>query len=323
MSDNIPTSYMNLPNPVPGSSQGPTYALDQYNCFVIVDQHNHSFGSGQQINPAGLNINADLSFQVNNATNLRSVIFSPQAEPIANAGTDVGSVYVSGNELYYNDVSGGNQVQLTSNGAVNATSSGISDGTASAAFSAGTLVVKATSTSGADVEMRSAILTNDGSLTNTLTLQAPTLSSSIIETFPLVPASATSIMQMDTSGNMSATLTPDGTTILINGSQQLVSGIVAASESEVNTGTNTTKFVNPATLAGKTRAAIFTTAGTHTWTAPTGVTQVLVYGKGGGGGGGGGGYGLNPNLKGGGGGGGLESQHCLCILQSLPPHSIL
>lgn len=201
MADNNPTTWMSLPNPIPGSSAGPQYALDIQSCFTIVDQHNHSAGSGQQIQPNGLNINGDLSFQSNNAYALRTVRFTPQGSAIPNSGLDVGCLYVAGNELYYNDVSGGHQVAITLNGNVNATSSGISSGAASAAFVGGVLVVKSSSTSGANVEMQSAVLTNNGNLTNTLTLQAPTLSSSLAQTFPITPA-VTSFMTMDSSGNM-------------------------------------------------------------------------------------------------------------------------
>jgi len=179
-----------------------------------LDGHNHSPGSGVPIQPNGLNISADLPFQGNNATLVRALRFSPQVAAIPNSGADIGELYVAGNELYYNDVSGGHQVQLTSAGTVNATSSGISSGSATAAFSGTTLVVKSSSTSYANVDVQSIVLANSGNLTNQLTLQAPSLSGSIAETLPTPPASVTSIMQMDTSGNMSAAMTVDGSTIV-------------------------------------------------------------------------------------------------------------
>lgn len=212
MSNVLFTPFMNLPNPIPGVDPGIDYALNLQSCNLIIDQHNHSPGSGQQIQPNGINISSDLAFNNQNAITLRSVRFTPQSAALTNPA-DIGCLYVVNNELYYNDVSGGHQIQITVNGTVNATSSGISSGTASAAFSAGVLLVKSNATSGANVEMQSAVLTNSGNLTNTLTLQAPTLSSSIIETLPPLPVSVTSIMQMDTSGNMSAVLTVDNSTL--------------------------------------------------------------------------------------------------------------
>jgi hypothetical protein len=201
--------FMHLPISAIGVDSGLAWETNLNASLSILDSHNHSSGQGQQIQPNGLNINADLTFQNNNAINLRTTRFAPQASPIANTGSDVGELYVSGNELYYNDVTGGNQVQLTSNGTVNATSSGISSGTASAAFAAGVLVVKSTATSGGNVLMQSAVLTNSGNLTNQLTLQAPTLSANSTLTFPAIPGAA-SFMQIDTSGNMSATIPISG-----------------------------------------------------------------------------------------------------------------
>lgn len=200
-----PSTYMGFPISTIGVDSGLDWETNINAALTAIDSHNHSPGQGQQVQPNGLNISSDLTFQSNNATSLRAARFTPQDSEIPNSGDDVGELYVSGNELYYNDVTGGNQVQLTSNGAVNATSSGISDGTASAAFSAGVLVVKSTSTSGANIKMQSAVLTNSGDLTNTLTLQAPTLSGSITETLPPIPGS-TGFMIMATNGNMAATI---------------------------------------------------------------------------------------------------------------------
>ena len=63
---------MSLPVPAVGNESGPQYAFDLNGCFAIIDGHNHSPGSGVQINPSGILINADLPFGNNNATSLRS-----------------------------------------------------------------------------------------------------------------------------------------------------------------------------------------------------------------------------------------------------------
>lgn len=191
---------MGLIVPGIGTEYSPTWASDLNASLSSIDSHNHSAGQGVQITPSGLNINADLAFQGNNATLLRSTRFSPQSSVLSGAA-DVGCLYVVNNELYYNDVSGGHNVQITSNGSVNATSSGISSGTASASFSAGVLVVKSSSTSFANIDMQSAILANSGNLSNQLTLQAPSLSGSYSLTLPAIPASQ-SFMAVDTSGNI-------------------------------------------------------------------------------------------------------------------------
>lgn len=191
---------MGLTVPGVGTEYSPTWASDLNASLSVIDSHNHSAGQGVQITPSGLNINADLAFQGNNATLLRSTRFSPQSAVLSGAA-DVGCLYVVNNELYYNDVTGGHNVQMTSNGSVNATSSGISSGTASASFSAGVLVVKSSSTSFANIDMQSAILANSGNLSNQLTLQAPSLSGSYSLTLPPIPSSQ-SFMAVDTSGNI-------------------------------------------------------------------------------------------------------------------------
>lgn len=198
---NTTSPNMGLVIPGIGTEYSPTWASDLNASLSSIDSHNHSAGQGVQITPSGLNINADLAFQGNNATLLRSTRFSPQSAVLSGAA-DVGCLYVVNNELYYNDVTGGHNVQMTANGSVNATSSGISSGTASASFSAGVLVVKSSSTSFANIDMQSAILANSGNLSNQLTLQAPSLSGSYSITLPSIPVSQ-SFMTIDTSGNMS------------------------------------------------------------------------------------------------------------------------
>src|ERR1035437_10883700 len=183
MADNNPTTWMGLPNPIPGSSAGPQYALDLQQCMIVIDQHNHSPGSGQQIQPNGLNITGDLTFQSHNATALRTVRFTPLLSSLTTP--DIGSLYVVGNELYYTDVSGA-AIAITNNGTVHATSSGLVSAPYSASFVGGLLQVAASATTGANVEMLSLVLTNSGALLgNSLTMQAPNLSGgSLVQTLP-------------------------------------------------------------------------------------------------------------------------------------------
>ncbi len=286
---------MNLPNPIPGSSGGPQYALDLQSCLNVIDQHNHSAGSGQQIQPNGLNINGDLSFQSNNAYALRSTRFTPQVSPIANAGLDVGILYVSGNELYYNDVTGGHQVPITLNGNVNATSSGISSGAASAAFVGGVLEVKSSSTNGANIKIQNLILTNNADYTNTLTLQAPNLAGgSIAETLPPIPL-VTSFMTMDSSGNMATSVALLGalTTANLDAAANIVGTQLSATADILGSQLSASAGI----VAGQIAAfglSIHSTvqsynSGSSTWVAPAGVTTIMVEICGGGGGGGGGG----------------------------------
>lgn len=220
---------MNLPVPIVGVDTGPGYAQNIDSSLNIIDQHNHSNGQGVLIQPNGLDISSDLPFNANNATNLRTVRFASQIAPIPNMTPDVGVLYVSGNELWYNDYTGGNQVQITTNGLINATASGIASGTATASFSAGVLVVKSAPTSFANVDLQSVVLSNPGDLINQLTLLAPTLAGSYDLTLPTIPAQ-TNVMTLDVSGNMGSITY----TAVLNGSSNANMGGNAVQENGKN-----------------------------------------------------------------------------------------
>ncbi len=106
------TPNMNLDKPVPGITSGPTWAEMINDAFDLVDSHDHSSGKGVKINPSGMNINADLEFNGNDATELRTTRFESQAAPLS-GGSEVGQLYRVGGDLYWNNGSGA-QVQVTS-----------------------------------------------------------------------------------------------------------------------------------------------------------------------------------------------------------------
>jgi hypothetical protein len=113
---------MSLNLPTVTVTPGPTWANNVNTAFSVVDGHNHTSGSGVQIPSAGLNINADLSFAGNNATNLRSTRFSNTGGIISGAN-DLACLYSSGGDLYWNS-GAGISIQLTIGGALNASSIG-------------------------------------------------------------------------------------------------------------------------------------------------------------------------------------------------------
>lgn len=274
---------MNLPVPIPGITPGPSWAADINASFIQIDSHNHSFGQGVQIQPNGININADLSFNSNNATALRTARFTAQGTPITSAPPDIGALYVSGNELYYNDVSGGNQVKITTNGSVNSGAgsiTGLPSGTASASFSAGTFIWQSATNTAANMDARNYILRNSTANSKGLTLSPPpAMASNISETLPQIPGS-TSFMVMDSSGNMSTPTVYPLTS----------AGIASAT-------------ITSANLAGATRqmtSQVFTSSGT--FTAPAGTSTSTVYKVTCVGGGGGGSLWNNGGTGGGGGG---------------------
>jgi len=202
---NTLTPNMSLILPTVGQEPGPNWALDINSSFSLIDQHNHSSGNGVQIGPSGLNINSDLSFIGNNATNLRSTRFSVQSSPLALA-SDIGCIYVSGSDLYYNDTLG-NQVRLTIAGAVNGTPGSIGGlvAPASVTYVPGTqtyIFQSAVNTSGI-IDSGPIILRNitAGSYGITLTPPSP-LPSGYTITFPANAPASQGIVEMNSSGVM-------------------------------------------------------------------------------------------------------------------------
>lgn len=221
MANTILTTYMNLPNPVPGVDPGPDYANNLYSSLVILDQHDHSPGSGQQIAPNGININTDLPFQGNNATVLRSVRFQPQTVPIAASSPDLGALYEAGVDLYYND-GAGNQIRITQSGSVTGaagTITGLPSGTASASYVSadGTFVFDQATATAANMDIATLILRYPGSYPtpagNFIAIQAPvSLSTGYAFTLPAnTPASSNSFLTSDTSGTLGYTNADEST----------------------------------------------------------------------------------------------------------------
>lgn len=108
---------MLLPIPSVLVTTDPLWAEYINDSLELIDAHDHSPGKGVQITPAGLNINADLPFNENDATELRTVRFADQASTPAGL-EDEGIIYMKNGEFCYKDLDG-NEVQLTLNGTIN------------------------------------------------------------------------------------------------------------------------------------------------------------------------------------------------------------
>lgn len=202
---------MSLPVPVPGVDPGPDWANNISACFSIVDSHNHTPGQGNLIPPSGLDINTDLTFQSNNATDLRSARFTPQVTALSGVA-DVGCLYEAGVDLYFNDGIG-NQIRITQSGSVagaSGTITGLPSGTASAAFSAatGTFIFQQATSTGANVDAATYVLRYPGSyptpVGNFIALQAPAaLASGFSITFPAALPGSTLPMLLSATGQIS------------------------------------------------------------------------------------------------------------------------
>lgn len=217
----ISSASMLLPIPIVGTEPGPQYATDINSCLTIIDGHNHTPGLGVQVPTAGLNINADLSFGSNNAYNLRSVRFSPQGSPLALAD-DLGCLYESGVDLYYNDGLG-NQIRITQSGGVAGTPGSIANlvppASASYVSLSSTFVWQSAANTPANMDAASYIFRNLTANSNGLTLEPPAaMGADYTITLPALPASQ-KFLSLDATGNMAAVWSVDGTSIIISSNQ--------------------------------------------------------------------------------------------------------
>jgi len=116
------TPNMSLILPTPTLEAGPLYATELNTAFTSVDSHDHTTGKGIKVPSAGININADLSFNNKNATSLMSSRYQDQVTPLVGI-SDLGCLYIAGGNLYYNNGIG-QAIQITAGAALNASSIG-------------------------------------------------------------------------------------------------------------------------------------------------------------------------------------------------------
>lgn len=219
MADTVTSPNMNLPVPVVGTDAGPDWANNLNACLALIDSHTHNVGYGVPVTPNGMSISSDLPFGSNNATNLRTTRFTVQGSVLSSATADIGCLYVSGVDLYFNDVSG-NQVRVTQNGGVAGSPGSISNLTspASASYSAGaaTFIWQSAANTSAIMDAGSVIIRNATASSNGVTVAAPAaLGSNYTLTLPLAPAS-TKIVTLDSSGNFGASTDVDGSTLQLS-----------------------------------------------------------------------------------------------------------
>ncbi len=248
---------MGLAVPTVGVDPGPDWANNLNADLTVLDSHNHAPGSGVQINPNGININQDLPFNNNNATLLRSVRFNPQSTTLALI-TDIGCLYETGVDLYYND-GNGNQIRITQSGGIAGTPGSIGGLVPPASVTYvsvdKTFVFQSAASTPANIDVASIILRNLVANSKGLTLSPPNaMANDYTITLPALP-STTSVLTMDTSGNISTS-----------------------------------------PLSAPTLTVL--TSGSGTYTVPGGVGYLKIRMIGGGGGGGGGGGNVNGNTPG-------------------------
>ncbi len=218
---------MGMPVPVVGTAPGPEWANDINASLSIIDSHDHTPGYGVAVPPAGLNINSDLTFQSHNATNLRSARFTAQGSPLSGGGADLGAVYVSGADLYYNDENG-NQVRITQGGSVTGSSgtiTGLPSGTASASFSAGTFTFQGATNTPATMAIGPAKIGAAVANAKTVTIAPPGgLATNYNLTLPSALPSGTAMISIDNAGNMATVNTTGAGVVVLNTAPVLAGG---------------------------------------------------------------------------------------------------
>lgn len=197
---------MGFPNPTPGEDPGPDYANNLQTSLTTIGAHDHSPGKGLPVTPLGLNINADLPLNGNNLTLVKTVNFVSLIAPLAGVSPNLGCIYVSGNELYYNDESG-NVIPITLNGSVNSGAgsiTGLPSGTASASYSGGsqTFIWRSATNTPANMDMGSAIIREVAANAKGVTLKSVTSLGTdydlILPQLPSVPK----VLTLDAAGNI-------------------------------------------------------------------------------------------------------------------------
>lgn len=250
MADNVISPNMGLVIPLVGQEAGPQYAQDVNTSLFSIDAHDHSPGSGVQITPQGLNINADLTLNSNNLIGVRAIQFDSQVAPLPAVSPDIDALYVSGVDLYYND-GNGNQVRLTQGGNPAGGSGSITGlaPPASLSYSSGTstFIFQSDVNKAANLDAGSIILRKLTTSSPGITLSpSSSLSSSYTITLPAVVPAGPAFLTMDASGNIGyqttvgSGLAISGTTISVaNGSitpgQLAPLNIIISSSSGANT----------------------------------------------------------------------------------------
>lgn len=209
MPSNLITPNMFLTEPAIGNSLSPQWAQLLNADMGIIDQHNHSPGSGVQVPPDGLDINSDLTFQGNNLLALNSAVFNG-----AISGSPFNlSIYSNGTDLFFTDING-NAIQLTKNGGPNTSAGNIQGLPSTPTGGAGISWINAQSTfnfsddSGtgqASIDVASIIIRYPGSYPtptgNYILLEAPSsLATGYTLTLPPALQPDTGILQVNSSG---------------------------------------------------------------------------------------------------------------------------
>ena len=201
------TPNMNLDLPVVNTTTGPAWANSVNAAFDDVDAHDHSTGNGVKVSPTGININAELPFNGNDITELRSARFEDQGT-VQTEATDLGCLQLVAGDLWW--VNGnGTGVQITSGAGLSFASLGTIGGdfgqpgvTASITYSDTTKIYSFLQDSGITAGLYGSKLlladASSGALAVTLTADAATGAYEL--TWPIVAPTDDTVLSFNAAG---------------------------------------------------------------------------------------------------------------------------
>lgn len=216
------TPYMGLSLPTPGLSV-PDWAGLLNTAFSLLDSHDHSAGHGLQVPSAGININADLTFNGFNLTQARTLRLQQQAAAPALAA-DAGAIYATtAGDLWFNN-GAGQHVQITSGAALSAASlggiSGLGGTSAGSAYSNSTKTFTFTQAANqsALLDAGPLVIHDTAASAFGITLQSPVgIAAAYALTLPAALPVANALLSLGTSGVLSAFGTVSGNDLTLAG----------------------------------------------------------------------------------------------------------
>lgn len=207
----MPTTNMALTLPTEDGSDGLWDSLLN-DALELIDAHDHSTGKGVTVKTAGLQINADLTFGGYAATALKAAAFSAVATTAVSALSKALFVNTADSELYWR-TSGGVNVKLTSGTSLNTAliggftgDYGGGDEEAEFTSSSGIFDFRVAATERAYVDCSDIRLFEKSTgITNAVKLKSPaSLAASYTVTFPAAVPASTSVVQMSSTGVLTA-----------------------------------------------------------------------------------------------------------------------
>lgn len=98
----MPTPNMGLTVPVVQGTVGPQYASQINDDLSTIDSHNHTAGRGSRVPTAGLEIDADVDFNGNRLTDVKSMRLADQPD-LGDEGGGNNALFASDGNLYFNN----------------------------------------------------------------------------------------------------------------------------------------------------------------------------------------------------------------------------